>query len=87
MKVRIFEDKNALGLAAAEQAAELISSAIAEHGRARILVATGESQFEFLDALVKEAKVDWKKVEMFHLDEYVGLSIHPPASAATCWTG
>ena len=80
MKVRIFEDKNTLGQAAAVQAADLISKAIADHGRARILVATGESQFEFLDALVKQPRVDWKKVEMFHLDEYVGLSIHHPAS-------
>jgi glucosamine-6-phosphate deaminase len=80
MNVRIFADKVSLGRAAAVQAADLIAQAIADRGHARILVATGESQFEFLDALVLERRIDWQKVEMFHLDEYVGLSIEHPAS-------
>lgn len=80
MKLRIFSDKLALGHAAAARASELIRAAIADRGRTRILVATGESQFEFLDALVREPGIDWKKVEMFHLDEYVGLGIEHPAS-------
>ncbi len=80
MNVRIFSDKTLLGHAAASQAADLIARAIAEQGRARILVATGESQFQFLDALVKERRIDWRKVEMFHLDEYIGLSVDHSAS-------
>ncbi len=80
MNVRIFPDKTTLGRAAASQAADLIAQAIADQGRARILVATGESQFQFLDALVQEPRIDWRKVEMFHLDEYIGLSIDHPAS-------
>lgn len=80
MKLKIFADKVALGHAAAAHAAELIREAIVARGSTRILVATGESQFEFLDALVREPGIDWKKVEMFHLDEYVGLGIQHPAS-------
>jgi glucosamine-6-phosphate deaminase len=78
--VRVFGDKVLLGQGAAEQAAHAIRSAIRERGRARIIVATGASQLDFLAALVQAKEIDWKKVEMFHLDEYVGLPMEHPAS-------
>jgi glucosamine-6-phosphate deaminase len=78
--VKILPDKMQLGEAAATQAAAAIGAAIAARGAARIIAATGASQFEFLDALVKKTEIDWSKVEMFHLDEYIGLSITHPAS-------
>jgi glucosamine-6-phosphate deaminase len=78
--LRIFNDKYALGRAAAEQAAAAIRKAITEHNRARIIAATGASQVEFLDALTKRPDIDWPKVEMFHLDEYIGLPMTHPAS-------
>ena len=80
MNIHIFDSKADLGRAAATHAAALIEQAITASGHARILVATGGSQFEFLDALTALDGVDWSKVEMFHLDEYVGLSIDHPAS-------
>jgi len=61
-----------LGQKAADKIAELLRNAIAQKGSARIILSTGASQFETIDALVK-ADVDWSKVEMFHLDEYVAL--------------
>ena len=51
-----------------------------ERGTARILVATGASQFEFLQGLTSRTDIDWSKVEMFHLDEYLGLPADHPAS-------
>ena len=60
------------GRKAAAKIAEVINRAIAEKGHARIVLSTGASQFEMFDALVK-MDVDWSKVEMFHLDEYVDL--------------
>jgi glucosamine-6-phosphate deaminase len=80
VKVKVFGDKVSLAQAAAEQAAKTIGSAIAERGRARIIAATGASQFEFLEALTKMPGIDWKKVELFHLDEYIGLPMEHPAS-------
>jgi len=62
------------------QAAAAVNRAISDRGLARIIAATGASQFEFLDALVRDRSIDWKKVEMFHLDEYVGLPMTHPAS-------
>ncbi|HKV60543.1 MAG TPA: glucosamine-6-phosphate deaminase [Candidatus Acidoferrum sp.] len=80
MIVGVFEDKLSLSRAAAEQAAEALRRAIQEWGRARIIVATGASQLDFLDALTRKEGVDWQRVEMFHLDEYLGLPITHPAS-------
>ena len=67
------------GRKAAEKIASLLNSAIAERARARLVLSTGQSQFEMFSYLVKE-NVDWTKVEMFHLDEYVNLPITHIAS-------
>lgn len=80
MVVRIFEDKLSLSRAAAEQAAIALRRAIHEYGRARIIVATGASQLNFLDLLTKSENIDWQRVETFHLDEYLGLPVTHPAS-------
>jgi glucosamine-6-phosphate deaminase len=80
MIVRVFEDKPSLSKAAAEQASAAVRSAIRDRGYARIIAATGTSQLDFLDALTNARNIDWQQVEMFHLDEYVGLPITHPAS-------
>jgi glucosamine-6-phosphate deaminase len=80
MVVRVFQDKASLSCSAASHAATALRCAIHDRGRARIVVATGASQFDFLEALTKAPDIDWQRVEMFHLDEYVGLSITHPAS-------
>jgi glucosamine-6-phosphate deaminase len=76
----VFEDKISLGKAAAEQASAAMRRAILDHGMARIIVATGTSQLDFLEALTNAEKISWPQVEMFHLDEYVGLPVTHPAS-------
>lgn len=80
MKVKVFDSKRELGEAAARDAAEIIRAAVAERGEARVVAATGASQFDFLDALKREEGIDWSKVTFFHLDEYVGLPELHPAS-------
>lgn len=80
MQIEILDNKNALGQAAAEHAAKSLRAALRENGAARIVAATGASQFEFLDALTSAAGIDWGRVELFHLDEYVGLPVTHPAS-------
>ncbi len=80
MKIRIFEDKVPLGNAAAQQAAGAIRQAISEHDRARVVAATGVPQFAFLEALTQAPGIDWRKIELYHLDEYIGLPITHPAS-------
>ncbi len=80
MQVEVLTDKQTMGRAAAAFGAERIRAAIAARGEARIVVATGASQFEMLDALTREADIDWTRVSAFHLDEYVNLPITHPAS-------
>lgn len=79
MRVNIHDDKQSLGRAAAEEGAETICTAIASRGSAAIILATGASQFEMLQVLIDQ-DVDWERVTVFHLDEYVGLDIKHPAS-------
>ena len=80
MNLVICKDKLTCGAEAAKFGAEKIRKAIAEQGECRIILATGASQFEMLSALLKEEGIDWSKVTMFHLDEYVGLPYSHPAS-------
>ena len=80
MRIYIYDNKDDLGLHSAATGAEKIRQAIAEKGRASIILATGASQFEMINALIKEKGIDWSKVTAFHLDEYVGLPETHPAS-------
>src|SRR5579862_1435685 len=80
MVLKVFNDKSSLGKAAAWKAAATIRSAIQDRGHARVIAATGTSQFEFLAALTEFTDVDWSRVEVFHLDEYIGLPVTHPAS-------
>jgi len=73
MRLRVLEGRSSVGKAAAAQAAAAIQRAIAQKGKARIIGASAASQFEFLEALTSAPGIDWKKVELFHLDEYIGL--------------
>ena len=80
MIIKVFEDKPSLGRAAALQAADAIRRAIQKTHRARMIAATGASQFELLDALTTAPGIDWGRVELFHLDEYIGLPADHPGS-------
>ena len=79
MQVKVYKNSQELGAAAAKAAAAKLNETIAKKGYARLLLSTGASQFDFFTAIAKE-NVDWSKVEMFHLDEYVGISAEHPAS-------
>jgi glucosamine-6-phosphate deaminase len=78
--INILADKYSLGHAAADHAARSLRRAIDDQGNVRIVAATGASQFEFLDALTSAPGIDWNRVEVFHLDEYIGLPADHPAS-------
>ncbi len=79
MDVRIEQTKVALGQAAAEIAANNIQEAIRTRGNANLILATGASQFEMLEALTK-LDLPWNQVTCFHLDEYIGVPDTHPAS-------
>ena len=80
MRVCIYNTPFDLGKAAGKTAAEIIRNAIESNSAANIILATGTSQFETLNQLIEEKNIDWSKVVMFHLDEYIGISATHPAS-------
>jgi glucosamine-6-phosphate deaminase len=80
MQVRVFSSKREASGAAASAAAAILRGAIADRRRARMVVSTGNSQLDFIDALVLAPDLDWSAVEAFHLDEYAGMAMTHPAS-------
>lgn len=80
LEVDVQADPRTMGVAAANFVAHVISEAIANHGRARVIFATGTSQLPLFEALRAHRDVDWGKVEAFHMDEYLGLEPTHPAS-------
>ena len=75
----VYDTNEALGAAAAAEAEKIIQAALADRGEANIIVATGNSQLTFLEALRVKA-IDWSKVNVFHMDEYLGLAPSHSAS-------
>ena len=80
MLIKIARDREGLGKFAGRLAAEHLRSVLSSQSRARIVVATGSSQFEVLATLTRELGIDWSRVDGFHLDEYLGLDRAHPAS-------
>ena len=80
LKIKIFEDDIIMGQAAGEYVSEVLKRSIKDKGEANIIIATGASQFTFYEALRTIQDIDWDKIIVFHLDEYVGMSDRHPAS-------
>ena len=80
MKIHVDSTAEQMGNRAAQETARRIRAAVQANGVWRILLSTGASQFEMLDALTKMEDIPWNQVVMFHLDEYVGMPMTHPAS-------
>lgn len=79
MVIHVYKTPEEMGAEAAQLVAQKLNAAIAQKGEARLLLSTGASQFEMMDALTR-MPVDFSKVTMFHLDEYVALPVTHIAS-------
>ncbi len=80
LPISIYSSNEQLGSAAAAEAADVIRRAIAARQEANVILATGNSQLTFLAALRAMADIDWRKVNVFHMDEYIGIDANHPAS-------
>jgi len=80
LPVVVYNTNEELGYAAALDAREIINKALVEKNQANVILATGNSQLTFLEALRNLAGIDWSKVNVFHMDEYLGLNPNHPAS-------
>lgn len=79
LKVKVYQEQQQMGAAAADFVAYQLETAIRQRGSANLILATGASQFSFLEVL-KEKTIEWDKITVFHLDEYKGISDKHPAS-------
>ena len=79
-RVNVYQSKQDTSEAAALEAVTLLRGALAKRGAARMIVGTGNSQDDLVHALVQAPGVDWSRMEVFHMDEYVGMSAEHPAS-------
>jgi glucosamine-6-phosphate deaminase len=73
-QVEVFGNGADLGCAAARDLAAILRKAVAAKGEAAIIVATGNSQLQFMTALRELPGIAWDKVRVFHMDEYTGMS-------------
>jgi len=80
LPVSVFQTNEELGQFAAAKASSVIQQAIRERGVANIILATGNSQLTFLKNLREDRSVDWNQVNVFHMDEYIGIDPNHPAS-------
>lgn len=80
LSVRRFDALAEMAAAAAEDAANVLRTAIAQRGSARAIIATGNSQDLFLEKLTTLPGIEWGKVALFHMDEYLGMPMTHPAS-------
>jgi len=79
LKIHVYKTKKAMGKSAAAFTTSTIKNALEQKGAATLILATGASQFEFLQTL-KTSDLDWSRITVFHLDEYKDMSIEHPAS-------
>ena len=80
LRVSVYRTNEEMGAAAADEASDIIRLAVRARGVANIIVATGNSQLTFLAALRADTGIPWPQVNIFHMDEYVGLAPDHPAS-------
>lgn len=79
-KIKIYENPSELGMYSARLAGKILKETIEGRGEARLILATGTSQFELLRILTNEPGINWSSIQVFHLDEYLGISRDHPAS-------
>ncbi|MFN0066047.1 MAG: glucosamine-6-phosphate deaminase [Limisphaerales bacterium] len=80
LDVRVYASRDDLSEAVAQEVRDRLAAAISANGSAAAILATGNSQIRFLARLVELGGVDWGRVTLFHMDEYLGVSGDHPAS-------
>jgi glucosamine-6-phosphate deaminase len=80
LAVRVYGDENDLSRDVARIAQAFLNETLAAKGSAAAILATGNSQIKFLEELIRLGGVDWRKITLFHMDEYLGISALHKAS-------
>ena len=80
LRVRVYANQDQLVQEVAREVQQYLLDTLNAHGSAAAIMATGNSQIKFLDQLVRLGGVDWSKITLFHMDEYLGIGADHPAS-------
>ncbi|MBW3623542.1 MAG: glucosamine-6-phosphate deaminase [Armatimonadetes bacterium] len=79
LQFEIYRDRATLGREAAALASRTLRESVDAQGWARAIFACAPSQNEFLASLC-ETPLPWERIEVLHMDEYIGISADHPAS-------
>jgi glucosamine-6-phosphate deaminase len=80
MSVRVLDQTEDLAVDAALATQEYLQQLLARQTTVSAIFACAASQVRFLNTLVKLPKIDWSRIAVFHMDEYLGLSDNHAAS-------
>jgi glucosamine-6-phosphate deaminase len=78
LKVHVYADRYQMGTASALEVVEKIKELLRQKDRIRMVFAAAPSQNEFLATLSVAEGIDWSRITVFHMDEYIGLSADAP---------
>jgi len=82
LEVYIHDNRVEMGQNGAELASKVIKELLSEQDEVNIIFASSPSQNDILKSLSKEHGIDWKRVNAFHMDEFIGVDSNQPASFA-----
>lgn len=80
LRVHVFASNDDMSVAVATHVHAYLMETLARQGSAAVILATGNSQIRFLKRLVDAGGLDWSKITLFHMDEYLGIAGSHPSS-------
>ena len=80
LSVCVYTSPSELALEVAKTVKEYLQTCLSQQETAAVVLATGNTQLQFLDTLSELGGLDWSRLTLFHLDEYLGINAYHPAS-------
>ena len=80
LAVRVYRQQKDMAQDVAQIAQKYLQEVLARQPSAAVILATGNSQIEFLEALIALGGVEWPRLILFHMDEYLGIDAGHKAS-------
>ena len=80
LDVHVAVSNDELSAAAAEAFASAVRCALMEKAEIAVILATGNSQLSFARIVGERDDIDWSRISILHMDEYLGMREGHPAS-------
>ena len=78
LEIKIFETRDEMGKAAAEDIAAAIKAMLSEKPEINMIFAAAPSQNDMLLHLCEANDIEWERINAYHMDEYIGLNPDAP---------